>query len=143
MKHVSRRSVTTGIIAAVTAIPAGLSIGATKATRVDGVATEDKLLGIIRRYEASVDETNAQCELRGMKDDELDARIDRSCEILANVVGLPAATAADALAALNFVIRENIEENGLHPDGFPFDAAIASLLASVRGYIASTAEVRS
>ena len=131
--NLTRRSAVTGLAVAVTAIPA---VGLCSISRTPNVS-EDRIIEILRRYRAGCDALNATCKARGLSDEELDAIVNRNDTILAEVVGLPAVTAAGALAALDFVIQDQMEE--LHPDVFPFDGIIASLLDTVRAYIASTA----
>jgi hypothetical protein len=66
MKPLSRRSVTTGIVAAVTAIPAvGL------ATSLRAHPGDDKLLAAIRRYKSEVAAINAS---HGLTDEERRSR---------------------------------------------------------------------
>lgn len=131
--NLSRRNVAAGLAAAVTAVPA---VGLCSIPRMPNLR-EDRIIEILKRYQAGCDALNATCKVRGLSDGELDAIVDRNDKTLAEVVGLPALTAAGALAALDFVIAEQMEE--LAPDVFPFDGIIASLLDTVRGYIASTA----
>jgi hypothetical protein len=96
-----------------------------------GGATEDKLLGIIRRYEAEVAALNARGDL---SDEETDAWIDHASEILTELDGVPALTAASALAALNLVVEEeDIGEHSIYGDHF------LELVDAVRDYIKSTA----
>ncbi|MGA8692113.1 MAG: hypothetical protein WB662_20000 [Methyloceanibacter sp.] len=121
MKHLTRRSVTTGAIAAVTILPAvGLSLSPTKTQ-----PTQDKLLKVINHYKAEVAAINAVHDNLG--DDEIDAWTDNADAILSEAAGLPALTAATALAALDLVVEE--EDIGEHFKG---------LIDAVRGYIIST-----
>jgi hypothetical protein len=136
MKHLTRRTVTTGALAAVTAIPAvGLSSGL-KAT-MPAKHGEDRLVEIIRRYKSGVEALNATCKVRDIEDEKLDAWVDENNELLASAVGVPALTAADALAALDLVVDE--EEIGDHS---VFGEQMRALIYAVRGYIVSTAGAR-
>ena len=124
MKSVTRRSVTTGMLAAVTAIPAlGL------ATSVKANPGDDKLLTVIRRYKSEVAAINASGDL---SDEEIDAWMDRADAILAEAVSLPVLTAASALAALDLVIAE-----GLHS---VLGKQFWALINAVRDHIASTVQ---
>ena len=96
MKPLSRRSLTTGLVAAVAAIPA-------VALSVSAAPTDDKLRAVIRRYESELAAINASVDL---SDEELDAWVDRTDAILVEAAGLPALTAASALAALDLVVTE-------------------------------------
>jgi len=126
MKPLSRRSVTTGLAAAVAVIPlVGL---ATSAVANPG---DDKLLAVIGRYKAEVDAINASHE--DLSDEEIDAWVNRADAILTEAAGLPALTAASALAALDLVSdEEDIGEHSIFGDQF------RSLIEAIRGYIAST-----
>jgi hypothetical protein len=123
----SRRSVTTGMVAAVTAIPAvGFSM------RANADPRDDKLLALIRRYKAEVAAINAS---RDLSDEEIDAWTDRADGILAEAVGLPVLTTASAVAVIDLVIEE--EDLGSHSI---YGAQFLALIHAVRGYIASTTQ---
>jgi hypothetical protein len=122
MKPLSRRSVTTGMVAAVTAIPAViLSVSARADTR------DDKLLALIGRYNSELAAINASGDI---SDEELDACIDRTDAILAEAAGLPVLTAAGALAALDLVVKES--SHSVLGDSF------LDFIRAVRDYTAST-----
>jgi len=125
MKPLSRRSVTTGIVAAVTAIPA---VGLATSLRVH--PGDDKLLAAIRRYKSEVAAINAS---HGLTDEELDAWVDRAEAILIEAASLPALTAASAVAALDLVVAE-----GQVSSHSVYGARFLDLVNAARGYIAST-----
>ena len=125
MKPISRRSVTTGIVAAVTAIPAlGL------ATSVKAHPGDDKLLTVIRRYKSEVDAINASGNL---SDEEVDAWVDKADAILTEAAGLPVLTTACALAVIDLVVdEEDIGSHSIYGEHF------RALINAVRDHIAST-----
>ncbi len=127
MKPLSRRSVTTGLVAAVTAIPA---VGLSTSLRVH--PGDDKLLAVIRRYESELVAINTSGDL---SDEELDAWIDRADAILVEAAGLPALTAASALAALDLVATEGqLDSHSIYGERF------LELVRAARNYIASTVQ---
>ena len=132
MKHLTRRSVTTGALAAVATLPiAGLSKGV-KAT--SNSAAPGQIASIIQRYKASVDALNAACKVREVFDDELNSWCERNSEIIGEIEGLIPADATDALAALDFAIEEMQDFEG-PPDE---DFIVGPLLEGIRSYIIST-----
>jgi hypothetical protein len=123
MKPLSRRSVTTGLVAAVTAIPA-------VALSVSSAPSDDKLLAVIRSYKSEIAAINASSDL---SDEELDAWVDRADAILMEAAGLPALTAASAVAALELVVAEGqVDSHSIYGERF------LELVNAARGYIAST-----
>jgi hypothetical protein len=109
MKPLSRRSVTTSMVAAVAAVPA-------VALSVRSAPRDDKLLAVIRRYESELAALNAS---RGLTDEELDAWVDRTDAILVEAAGLPALTAASALAALDLVATEGqVDSHSIYGERF-------------------------
>jgi hypothetical protein len=123
--NVSRRSVTTGIVAAVTAIPA-------VALSVRSSPRDDKLLAVIRSYKSEITAINASGDL---SDDELDAWVDRADAILMEAAGLPALTAASAVAALELVVAEG--QVGSHS---VYGERFVELVRAARDYIALTVQ---
>jgi len=96
MKPLSRRSVTTGLAAAVTAIPA-LGLCAT----AKAAPGDDPLLKVIGRYRAEIAAVNAS---HGLSDEELDAWVDRADLNLSEAVGLPVLTTASAVAVISLFV---------------------------------------
>jgi hypothetical protein len=134
MKPLSRRSVTTGLAAAVTAIPA---LGLCK-----GAEGPSELAAIVRRYFAELDEFDS------MPGHVFDALPDAEVHAIANatyagtakkMIGVPARTPADALAAVDWIIREGrdsvIEIDG-KPDAFLYNRVTHSLIHALRDYLA-------
>ena len=119
----SRRSVTTGAIAALTAIPA---IGLCKSAKAD------PLLKVICRYRAEIAAVNAS---HGLSDEELDAWVDRADAILMEAASLPALTAASAVAALDLVVAEG--QVGSHS---VYGERFVELINAARDYIALTVQ---
>jgi hypothetical protein len=122
MKPLSRRSVTTGLAAAVTALPAVVLANGTKVETGDA-----KLLDVIRRYNSEIEAINAS---RVWSDDEIDDRTDKAYAILEEADGLPVLGTAGALAALDLVVKES--SHSVLEDQF------LAFIRAVRDYIAST-----
>jgi hypothetical protein len=131
MKTLSRRSVTTGLAAAVTAIPAvGLSNGLTMAK---GEAGELTLL--IQRYWRERDAFN-QHKLE--TDEEADALAAATYEAAERaLVGVPARSAEDAHAAIDWLIREGTHSMIELGDDGSWGSVCKSLATAVRDYLAS------
>ena len=89
----------------------------------------DRLAMLIERYYAEVDVFNAT---HHPTDAEINAHSEETYDkTVVEMTGVPATTAAGALAALAFIEREKIDTD------YPceFDDMIQSLLQAVRGYI--------
>ena len=131
MKPLTRRSVTTGLAAAVTAIPAlGLPIGVVMAKGEPG-----QLAALIRRYWAEVDAFNAD---PAMEDDGLYFSEQPFDLTARQMIGVPARSADDALAAIELVIRDGEHSMiELDPDGSKWARLHTSLVTAVRDYLAS------
>ena len=122
-KTISRRSVTTGLAAAVTAITA---VGLARA-----VPADDKLLRVISRYRAEIASLDAS---HGLTDEEIDAWVDRADAILTEVAGLPVLTTASAVAVISlFVDDPALVQHCVYGDD------VRALVEDARDYIASTA----
>jgi len=123
MKPLSRRSVTTGLAAAVTAIPA-LGLCAT----AKAAPGDDPLLKVIGRYRAEIAAVNAS---HGLSDEELDAWVDRADLNLSEAVGLPVLTTASAVAVISlFVDDPTLVQNCGYGDG------VRALVRAAIDYIA-------
>jgi hypothetical protein len=93
---------------------------------------DDKLLAVIRRYESELAAINASVDL---SDEELDAWVDRTDATLVEAAGLPALTAASALAALDLVATEGqVDSHSI------YGARFLELVRAARNYIASTVQ---
>ena len=93
----------------------------------------DRLAMLIARYYAEVDVFNATDH---PTDAESDALMEKTyMKTVAEMTGVPATTAAGALAALAFIEREEIVIDSDSDSDYAFDAMIMSLLKAVRGYI--------
>jgi hypothetical protein len=128
MKPLSRRSVTTGIAAAVTAIPA---IG--HSAIVPKVEPESKLAALLSELLVA--------EKAWISDDDRIAdRNHRKLVVPAEraIVGVPARTAEDALRALDYLIEHDLIADGTFGG---YGKMADSLVDAIRGYIASTARV--
>jgi hypothetical protein len=141
MKALSRRSVTTGLAAAVAAVPGvGLSMAAKAAT-----TERSELASLIDLYWRQVDAFN---------DTPFDNDVDFDVQALMTyeatrerMVGVPARTAEDAVAALDWLIRDECELSVLSEDGGCSEAdgpigdyhtLVLSLVNAIRDYIKST-----
>jgi hypothetical protein len=126
MKPLSRRSVTTGLAAAVTAIPAlGFATGA----KADPAS--DALLEAIHRYRAEINAANSS---HGLSDEDLDDWIDRADAILEEAVSLPVLTTASAMAVIDLFVDDGwiLAQHNLYGD------ELVVLVKTARNYIAST-----
>ena len=121
MKPLSRRSVTTGLAAAVTALPA---VGLARA-----VPADDKLLSVISRYRVEIAAVNAS---RGLSDEELDAWVDRADALLVEAIGLPVVTGAGAVAVISLFV-----EDPLLPQHWHYGRKFLALVKASRDYIAA------
>jgi hypothetical protein len=120
-----------GAGAAVAAIAAvGLPMGATLAKR------EVSLAALIARYFDEVHTFNATTH---QTDAESNAHAAATyTATLRKIVGVPARTSDDAAAALNWLIKENIDfETEYHGYGL-FGRVVTSLVDALKGYIVST-----
>jgi len=134
MKRLTRRSVTAGALAAVATIPAvGLSMGAKPAGKA---AAQDKHVELVNRYWAEIAAINAKHD--DLSEEEIEAAHDRIDGMLSSAADMPVLTAASAIAILDLVVKEeDIGEHNIFGEHFK------GLIDAVRGYIASTAAVRS
>jgi hypothetical protein len=98
MKPLTRRSVTTGLAAAVVAIPA---VGLCKGVKTE--PCDDPLPDLLGRYRAEIAAINASS---GLDDDDLDAWVDKADAILVEAVALPVVTGAGAVAVLSLFVDD-------------------------------------
>ena len=119
-------------IAAVAAIPVvGLSLGPTKAQ-----PAQDKHVELVNRYWAEIAAMNAKHD--DLTEEEIEAAHDKIDGMFSSAADMPVLTAASAIAILDLVVKEeDIGEHNIFGEHFK------GLIDAVRGYIASTAEVRS
>ena len=127
MKPLTRRSVTTGLAAAVTAVPA---VGLSK--EADGPS---ELAALVRRDYEEVDAFNLVAHLTG---EASDAHADATYNAtMAEMIGVPARTASDALAAMEWLTREGAGSMiELDAEGTPWSKTCLSLMNAVKEYIA-------
>lgn len=123
-----------GVGAAVAAIAAvGLPMGATMAKR-----EASQLAALISRYFAEVDVFNATPH---PTDKEFNTHAATTFDrTLRQMIGVPARTADDALAAIDFLIREEASFEEL-AYGNQWARVVASLVDAIRGYIVSGRQV--
>ena len=123
MKPLTRRSVTTGLAAAVTVIPA---VGLARA-----VPADDKLLRVISRYRAEIAAVNAS---HGLSDEDVDAWVDRADAIFMEVFGLPVLTTASAVAVISLLVDDlSLAQHWHYGDG------VMALVKDARDYLARVA----
>ncbi len=97
------------------------------------VPKPDRLAMLVDRYYAEVDAFNSAGD---MSDEETDALGDETYrKTLGDMIGVPATTAAGALAALAFLERETMEEYFECGHTYMFNTLIQSLVKAVRGHI--------
>jgi hypothetical protein len=143
MKNIARRELLRGT--GVAALAAGAAVVPFVGTRAAG----GELAALCRRYWEQVEVFN---NLEDLSDDESDAHAAATFECTVRLmIGVPARNAEDALAALDWLIKESTNMylvlNDTAGDAFDpnndLDCLTVSLVRAVRGYIASTTEVRS
>jgi hypothetical protein len=114
------------VLAVVAAAPAAVALGVGE---VLANPSDDKLLDLIRRYNAEMAAVNTT---RDLSDKELDAWIDRVGAILTEACGLPVLTGASAVAVIDLFIDEPTRaEHIVYGDDF------LALVKNARNYIAS------
>lgn len=133
MTHaLTRRSVTAGLAAAVTIVP-----GVALAKAAPGQTSE--LAALIRRWWAEGDAFNAlPNDILG---DHASAIANSTYNATANqMIGVPARTPEDTLAAIEWLIREDDANERIHFDdsvcGCLYDRVSHSLMHAVRDYLA-------
>jgi len=142
MQKLHRRDVLRGT--GVAALAAGVAVVPFGGVR----ATGGELAALCRRYWQQVDAFN---NLEDLSDDESDAHAAATFERTVRLmIGVSARNAEDALAALDWLIKESTNMylvlNDTAGDAFDpdndLDCLTVSLVRAVRGYIASTADAR-
>ena len=121
-------------LAVVAAVPAAAALGSPAfATGEPG-----QLAALVRRYYDEVDAFNAIALATDEASDSLaDATYNAT---MSKMIGVPARSADDALAAMDWLIREGADSMiELDPDGTAWAQTCVSLVNAVRDYIASTA----
>jgi hypothetical protein len=122
-------------LAVVAAVPAAALGGLTIATGEPG-----EMAALVRRYFAELDAFTAFG--KGKTDEEADAFAAATYEAtMERMVGVPARTSEDALAALDWLIEDGADLDGLADgvDWSPLAPIIRSLVDAIRGYIAAQA----
>ena len=99
-------------------------------------AVDDKLLTLIKRYEADLQEIHAFPDI---PDEMLDAMMERSLERLTEVIDVPSLTATSTLAALSLLAEELIKVPENPDEQTNYELCMGALISAVRGYVASTA----
>jgi hypothetical protein len=127
MKSLSRRSVTAGLAAAATAIPAvGLHVGAKRDP------ASDPLLEAIHRFNAEIAAINASGDIG---DEATDAWVARAGEIMEEAVGLPVLTTASAMAVIDlYLADELLTQHSVYGD------ELRELIRAARNHIALTVQ---
>jgi len=134
MQKLARRDVLRGT--GVAALAAGAAAIPSIVTAYGG----GELASILALYWQQVDEFN---DAQHISDEESDAHAAATYEAtLRRVIGMPARTSNDALAALDWLSKES-EWNHLNLDQIEWNdneygSAVVSLAHAIRGYIAST-----
>ena len=107
----------------------------TRRSVTTGSADAGRLAGLVAQYFAQAEAVN---KTRHETDEELTTHVQATTgKMLKKLVGVPAPTARDALAALDFLVAEGaIQEIG---DGSNFGAAVNSLVEAIQGYLLSQA----
>jgi hypothetical protein len=123
MHAINRRKALT----VVASVPAAVALST---TALASVGEPSELAALVRRYFAEIDAFNTFA--RNRTDEEADAFAASTFEkTMRQIVGVPARTRKDALAALEFLEREEFIETWVN-DG---EGLSESLVAAIRGYI--------
>jgi hypothetical protein len=113
-------------LAVVAAAPAAVVLGSGGAL---ANRDKDRLLDLIRRYNAELAALNAA---RDIEDEEVDAWMDRADAILIEAVGLPVLTAASAVAVIDLFVEQHwLTQHCDYGDDF------LALVKNARNYIAA------
>lgn len=127
MHKIDRRKALTVVATA----PVAIALGGALASGGGG-----QLAALVRRYFAEIEAFNAAAKYE--TDDESDARAEATFDItVRQIVGVPARSAEDAIAALDWITRDGGQcmiELGYGDYG----RAAESLMNTVRGYLIST-----
>ena len=119
----------------VAAVPAAVALGVVPAF---AIGEPGQLAALIRRYWVEVDVFN---NTKHLTDEESDAHAEATFDVtMSQMVGVPARSAGDAHAALDWIIREG--EHSMvefDADGSLYARVNTSLMNAARDYIASTA----
>jgi hypothetical protein len=121
--------------AAAVALTAGPALGSAFALDEPG-----QLAALVHRYFDEVDAFNAHALSDGCTDDEADALAETTFNAtLRQMIGVPARTTADALAALDWLIKEgaNLEDEYGGEDVLFFGEVVTSLVDAIRDHIVS------
>ena len=109
----------------VAAVPAAVALGGMAVLATHG---DDRLFELIQLYRAHVKAICDDCAMRGMDDDELDARCDRADALLKAAAKLSVTTATGAMAALDLALED--DDSRYYVGEHSID-----LIKAVRGYI--------
>jgi hypothetical protein len=127
MSNINRRKA----LAVVASVPAAVALGIGE---VLANPDKDRLLDLIRRYNAEMPTVNTT---RDLSDKELDAWIDRTDAILTEACGLPVLKGASAVAVIDLFIDEpKRAEHVLYGDDF------LALVKNARNFIAAMVTAR-
>jgi hypothetical protein len=121
--------------AAVTAIAAiGLPMGAAMARGEPG-----QLAALVSRYFAEVDAFNTRALTDASTDEEADALAEATYRTtLRQMIGTPARTPDDALAALDWLFKEDADFKNEYGGAGLFGRVVTSLVDAIKDYIVST-----
>jgi hypothetical protein len=143
MTHaINRRKALTVVASA----PAAVALAAVPAfASVEGPS---ELAGLVRRYFAETADFNRIAVQDGRTDDDNDALADATYETtLERMIGVPARSAEDALAALDWLVKEEADFGTDYDQGEDDDDAlgqhvqvVTSLVDAIRGYIEGKVE---
>jgi hypothetical protein len=126
-------------LAVVAAVPAAIALGAP----AFALGEPGQLAALVHRYFAEVDAFNARALSDGYTNEEADALADATFEAtLRQMIGVPARTTGDALAALNWLIKEGADlESEYGEDVLFFGEVVTSLVDAIKDYIVSGRQV--
>ena len=122
-------------LAVVAAVPVAAALGDSSFT----MGEPGELATLVKRYSAEIDAFNAWCSSCDPNDDELDGRAEATYEAtMGRMVGVPALTSEDALAALDWLIKDEADLGHIDHEWREWSASsrvTGSLVDAIRGYI--------
>lgn len=133
---ISRRK----MMATTAAVIPAAALAGTPALAMPAVPVEGSLAGVVKRYFAEIDAFNST---HHATDEESNAHADATYErTLSMMIGVPARTGEDALAVLDWLLREGVNLNCTYGDideECAYGRAATWLVDTLHDYLAATA----
>jgi hypothetical protein len=103
--------------------------------------TKDNLAALVRLYFEQVEAFNSRPNTDGETDAEANALLEATCNAtLRQMIGIPAVSAGDALAALHHLEEEGADLESMKYSDSLYDDVFRSLLNAIRGYLEGRAQ---